>query len=70
MGGVRSTNGEEKKNAYRLLVGIPEGKGPLGRRRLRWVDNIKMNFGEMGWEVCTALVWIRISTSGELLWIR
>jgi hypothetical protein len=33
----------EKKNAYRLLVGKPEGKRPLGRPRRRWVDNIKMD---------------------------
>jgi hypothetical protein len=33
----------EKRNAYRILVGKPEGKRPLGRRRLRWVDNIKMD---------------------------
>jgi hypothetical protein len=33
---------EEKRNAYRLLVGEPEGKTPLGRPRRRWVDNIKM----------------------------
>jgi hypothetical protein len=39
----------EKKNAYRLLVGKPEGKRPLGRPRRRWVDNIKMDLGEMGW---------------------
>jgi hypothetical protein len=36
-----STNGE-KRNAYRILVGKPEGKMPLRRRRRRWVDNIKM----------------------------
>jgi hypothetical protein len=48
MGGACSTNGE-KKNAYRLLVGKPEGKRPLGRPRRRWVDNIKMNLGEVGW---------------------
>jgi hypothetical protein len=34
----------EKRNAYRLLVGKPEGKKPLGRPRLRWVDYIKMDF--------------------------
>jgi hypothetical protein len=39
----------EKKNAYRLLVGKPEGKRPLGRPRCRWVDNIKMDLGEVGW---------------------
>jgi hypothetical protein len=39
----------EKKNAYRLLVGQPEGKRPLGRPRRRWVDNIKMDLLEIGW---------------------
>jgi hypothetical protein len=39
----------EKRNAYRLLVGKPEGKRPLGRPRSRWVDNIKMDLGEVGW---------------------
>jgi hypothetical protein len=39
----------EKRNAYRLLVGKPEGKRPLGRPRLRWVDNIRMDLGEVGW---------------------
>jgi hypothetical protein len=33
----------EKRNVYRLLVGRPEGKRPLGRSRLRWIDNIKMD---------------------------
>jgi hypothetical protein len=32
----------EKRNAYRILVGKPEGKRPLGRPRRRWVDNIEM----------------------------
>jgi hypothetical protein len=39
----------EKRNAYRLLVGKPEGKRPLGRPRRKWVDNIRMNLGEVGW---------------------
>jgi hypothetical protein len=39
----------EKRNAYRLLVGKPEGKIPLGRPRRRWVDNIRMDLGEVGW---------------------
>jgi hypothetical protein len=39
----------EKRNAYRLLVGNPEGKRPLGRPRRRWVDNIKIDLGEVGW---------------------
>jgi hypothetical protein len=40
---------EEKRNAYRILVGNPEGKKPLGRSRIKWVDNIKMNLIEIGW---------------------
>jgi hypothetical protein len=39
----------EKSNAYRLLVGKPEGKRPLGRPRRRWVDNIRMDLGEVEW---------------------
>jgi hypothetical protein len=40
----------EKRNGYsRLLVGKPEGRRPPGRPRHRWVDNIKMNLGEIGW---------------------
>jgi hypothetical protein len=38
----------EKRNAYRILVGKPEGKRPLGRPKRRWEDNIKMDFGEIG----------------------
>jgi hypothetical protein len=38
----------EKRNTYRILVGKPEGKRPLGRPRRRWVDNIKMDLGEVG----------------------
>jgi hypothetical protein len=43
-----STNGE-KRNIYRLLVEKPEGKRPLGRPRRRWVDNIRMDLGEVQW---------------------
>jgi hypothetical protein len=39
----------EKRKAYRLLVGKPEGRRPLGRARCRWVDNIKMDLVEVGW---------------------
>jgi hypothetical protein len=38
------------ENAYRILVGNAEGKRPLGRPRRRWVDNIKMNLRERGWD--------------------
>jgi hypothetical protein len=44
-----STNGE-KRNAYRTLVGRPEGKRPLGKPRRRWVDNIKIDLREIGWD--------------------
>jgi hypothetical protein len=38
----------EKRNDYRLLVGKPEGKRPLERPRRSWVDNIRMDLGEVG----------------------
>jgi hypothetical protein len=41
---------KEKRNAYRILVGKPECKRPLGRPRRRWVDNIKMDLREIGWD--------------------
>jgi hypothetical protein len=40
----------EKRNAYRTLVGKPEGKRPLGRPRRRCVDNIKMDHSEISWD--------------------
>jgi hypothetical protein len=46
MGRACSTHGE--RNAYRILVGKPEGKRPLGRHRRRWVD-IKTDLREIGW---------------------
>jgi hypothetical protein len=39
----------EKRNAYRLLVGKPEGRRPLGGPRRRWVDNVKMNLLDISW---------------------
>jgi hypothetical protein len=39
----------EKRNVCRLLGGKPEGERPLGRPRQRWVDNIKMDLGDLGW---------------------
>jgi hypothetical protein len=40
---------EEKRNAYRLLVGKPEDRRPLGRPRRWWFNNIRMNFVVVGW---------------------
>jgi hypothetical protein len=40
----------EKRNAYRILLGKPEDKRPLGRPRLRWMDNIKIDLREIGWD--------------------
>jgi hypothetical protein len=57
----------EKRNVYRLLVGKPEGKIPLGKPRHGWIDNIKMDRLEMGLGLWTELVWLRIGTVGELL---
>jgi hypothetical protein len=39
----------KKRNAYRLLVGKPKGKRPVGRPRHRWVDNNGIDLGEVGW---------------------
>jgi hypothetical protein len=45
----------EKRYAYRILVGMPEGKRSLGRPRRRWVNNIKMDLREIGSD---GMVWI------------
>jgi hypothetical protein len=57
VGGACGTNGS-KGTGYRLLEGKPEGKGPLGRPKHRWVDNIKMNLVEIG---CGSVDWIRLA---------
>jgi hypothetical protein len=49
----------EKRTAYRILVTKPERKRPLGRPRHRWVDKIKMDYREIGWD---GMDWI--GTSG------
>jgi hypothetical protein len=49
MGKACSTNGE-KTNTCRILVGKPEGKRPLGRPRRKWVENIKMDLRDIGWD--------------------
>jgi hypothetical protein len=46
------------RNAYRILVRKPEGKKPLGRPRRRWVDNIRMDLREIGWD---GVEWIELA---------
>jgi hypothetical protein len=57
----------EGRGAYRILVGRPEGRRPLGRPRRRWEDKIKMDLQEVGWGAWTGLIWLRIGTGGGLL---
>ena len=52
----------EERGVYRVLVGKPEGKRPLGRLRLRWVDNIRMDLQEVG---CGYMDWIGMTLDRE-----
>jgi hypothetical protein len=54
----------EERGVYRVLVGKPEGKRPLGRPRRRWEDNIKMELQEVGGGVGTGWSRLRIGTGG------
>jgi hypothetical protein len=56
-----------KRNAYRLLVGKPEGRRTLERPRHRWLDNIRMDLVEVDGVMWAGLVRLRIGTGGELL---
>jgi hypothetical protein len=62
----------ENRNSYRILMGKPEGKRPLGRPKCRWVEKIKMDLREMGWNGVEwiGLIWLRTGTSGRVLRIR
>jgi len=52
----------ERRGVYRVLVGKPEGKRPLGRPRSRWEDNIKMDLREVG---CGVMDWIELAQDRE-----
>jgi hypothetical protein len=52
----------ETRNACRILVGKPEGKRPLGRPRSRWVDSIKMDLTEIGWD---GMDWLELARTGS-----
>jgi hypothetical protein len=52
----------EERNACRILVGKPDGKRPLGRPRRRWLDNIKMDLTEIGWD---GMDWIDLANDRD-----
>jgi hypothetical protein len=60
----------EGRGVYRVLVGRSEGKRPLGRPRRRWEDDIKMDLREIRVDRRTGFSWLRIGSSGGLLWVR
>ena len=55
----------ERRDVYRVLVGKPEGKSPLGRPRHRWEDNIKMDLQEVG---CGGMNWIELAQERDRWW--
>jgi len=58
----RVTLMRERRGAYRVLVGNPEGKRTLGRPRRRWEDNIKMDIEEVG---CGGMDWIKLAQDSD-----
>jgi hypothetical protein len=62
----RERERERERGAYRVLVGNPEEKRPIGRPRPKWEDNIKMELEEVGWGARTALLCVRIGTGRGL----
>ena len=56
----------EERGVYRVLVGKPEGKRPLGRPRCRWVDNIRMDLQEVG---CGYMDWIGLAQDRDRWWM-
>jgi hypothetical protein len=53
----------EMRNACSILVGKPEGKRPLGRHRLGWEGNVRMDIGDIGWE---GVNWIHLAQDGPV----
>ena len=56
----------DRRGAYRVLVGRPEGRTPLGRPKHRWEDNIKMDLQEVGWGDTD---WIALAEDRESCWV-
>jgi hypothetical protein len=65
MGGACSTYGGEGRCIYRVLVGKPEVKRPLGRNRRKWEDNIKMDLQKVG---CGGMDWIDLAQDRDKWW--
>jgi hypothetical protein len=57
----------EMRNAYKILVGKPEGKRHLGILSNRWMDNINTDLKQISMKVWTGFIWMRIKTSSQLL---
>jgi hypothetical protein len=57
----------ERRGVYRVLMGKPKGKRPLGRPRRRWEDNIKMDLREVGCRAWAGSRWLRTGTGNGLL---
>ena len=55
----------DRRDVYRVLVGKPEGRSPLGRPRRRWEDNIKMDLQELG---CGVMDWIELAQDRDRWW--
>jgi len=69
MGGEYSTSGKDEKCI--LNFGRETwSEGPLGRPRRRWEDTIRLNLGKMGGKVRTGCIWLRIGTTGMILWTQ
>ena len=64
MGGACSTRGD-RRGLYKVLVGKPEGKRPLGRPRLGWEDHIKMDLQEVG---CGGMGWMELAQDRDRWW--
>ena len=69
MGGACSLYGGGERH-IQGFGGETEGKKPLGRRKRRWEDAIKMDLREVGWGVWTGSIWFRIGTGGGHLRVR
>jgi hypothetical protein len=61
--------GEERK-VFKVLVGKPKGKRPLGRPRRMWEDRVRMDLRETGLGVWIGFDWLRTGTGGGLLLVR